>query len=43
MAQRVLVCDAVDVILPKILKDNGMEVDYKPEVTQDELLRIAKQ
>lgn len=43
MAQRVLVCDAVDSILPKILKDNGMEVDYKPEVTQDELLHIAKQ
>lgn len=43
MVQRVLVCDAVDSILPKILKDNGMEVDYKPEVTQDELLCIAKQ
>lgn len=42
MAQRVLVCDAIDDILLKILKDNGMDVDYNPEVTKDELLRIVK-
>lgn len=38
MPKRVLVCDEVDRILPKILKDNGMDVTYDPEISHGELL-----
>ena len=38
MAKRVLVCDEVDPILPKILGDNGMDVTYDPEITGEDLL-----
>ena len=42
MALKVLICDTVDDILPKILKDNGMDVEYNPEITADELLRTVQ-
>ena len=38
MVKRVLVCDEVDPILPKILSDNGMDVTYDPEITGEGLL-----
>ena len=38
MPKRVLVCDEVDQILPKILKDNGMDVTYDPEISPSDLL-----
>ena len=38
---RVLVCDATDQILQKILKDNGLSVSYMPEIT-DELAEKIK-
>ncbi len=42
MSKRVLVCDEVDQILPKILRDNGMDVTYDPEISPDALLgRVA--
>ena len=36
-----LICDKVDPILPKILKDNGIRVTYEPEITPDALLEAA--
>lgn len=36
--KRVLICDEVDPILPKILRDNGMDVDYTPDITSAQLL-----
>ena len=33
----VLICDEVDPILGKILKDNGLDVTYEPEITTDQL------
>ena len=39
---RVLVCDATDQILQKILKDNGLSVSYMPEITRDELAEKIK-
>ncbi len=41
MPKRVLVCDEVDPVLPKILRDNGMGVDYEPDITADGLLEKA--
>lgn len=41
VATRVLICDVVDPILTKILTDNGMEVDYKPEITADDILETV--
>ena len=38
MPKKVLVCDEVDQILPKILRDNGMDVTYDPEISPDALL-----
>lgn len=38
MPKRVLVCDEVDQILPKILRGNGMDVTYTPEISAGELL-----
>lgn len=38
MPKRILVCDEVDQILPKILRDNGMDVTYAPEISPGELL-----
>ena len=38
MARRVLVCDEVDAVLPKILRDNGMVVDYEPDIAPERLL-----
>jgi len=34
----VLICDAVDPILNKILIDNGLKVSYEPEITPDQIL-----
>ena len=36
-----LICDKVDPILPKILKDNGIRVTYEPEITPEALLEAA--
>jgi len=36
-----LICDKVDPILPKILKDNGIRVSYEPEITPEALLEAA--
>lgn len=36
-----LICDKVDPILPKILKDNGINVAYEPEITPAALLEAA--
>lgn len=33
-----LICDKVDPILGKILKDNGLDVTYEPEISPEELL-----
>lgn len=33
-----LICDKVDPILEKILKDNGIDVTYAPEITPEELV-----
>ena len=41
MARRVLVCDEVDAILPKILRDNGMVVDYEPDIAPERLLETV--
>lgn len=41
MAVKVLICDTVDLILIKILRDNGMEVDYTPEISAEQLLRTV--
>ena len=38
MSKRVLVCDEVDPVLPKILRENGMVVDYEPDITPERLL-----
>ena len=34
----VLICDAVDPILNKILIDNGLKVSYEPEITPEQIL-----
>ena len=39
----VLICDEVDAILPKILKDNGMDVTYQPDIDQETLLQNISQ
>lgn len=36
-----LICDKVDPILPKILKDNGIKVAYEPEISPEALLEAA--
>ena len=36
--ESVLVCDEVDQILVKVLKDNGLKVSYEPEITPGQLL-----
>lgn len=36
--ESVLICDKVDPILQKILKDYGLHVSYEPEITPDQLL-----
>ena len=41
VSKRVLICDEVDPILPKVLRDNGMTVDYEPETTPSQLLDSA--
>ena len=41
MPKRALVCDEVDPVLPKILRDNGIDVDYEPDITADGLLEKA--
>lgn len=33
----VLICDEVDAVLPKILKDNGLRVSYEPAITPDQI------
>lgn len=38
----VLICDPVDPILQKILKDNGLNITYNPTVTYDELYNIIQ-
>jgi len=34
----VLICDEVDPILNKVLKDNGLKVSYEPEITEEQIL-----
>lgn len=41
MSRIVLVCDEVDPVLPKILRENGMVVDYEPDITPERLLENA--
>ena len=41
VSKRVLICDQVDPILPKVLRDNGMVVEYEPEITPGQLLESA--
>lgn len=36
-----LICDKVDPILPKILRDNGIAVAYEPEIAPEALLEAA--
>lgn len=38
----VLICDSIDNAGVSVLKKSGMNVDYKPEITPDELLALAK-
>jgi len=38
----VLICDSIDNAGVSVLKKSGMNVDYKPEITPDELLVLAK-
>lgn len=40
--ESVLICDEVDPILGKILKENGLQITYEPEITPEQILeRIA--
>ena len=41
VSKKVLICDQVDPILPKVLRDNGMVVEYEPEITPGQLLESA--
>ncbi len=34
----VLVCDEVDPVLSKILKENGLKISYEPEITPEQIL-----
>lgn len=34
----VLVCDEVDPVLNKVLKENGLQVSYEPEITAEQIL-----
>ena len=38
----VLICDSIDEAGVSVLKKSGMKVDYRPEITPDELLDLAK-
>ena len=38
----VLICDSIDEAGVSVLKKSGMKVDYRPEITPDELLALAK-
>ncbi|XP_055599503.1 D-3-phosphoglycerate dehydrogenase [Uranotaenia lowii] len=40
--KNVLVCDAVDNACVKLLQDNGINVDYKLKLTQDQLIKEVK-
>ena len=35
--EEVLICDQVDPILKKILDENGLKVNYSPEITPDQI------
>lgn len=39
---RVIVCDEIDTKGIEIMKKSGLEVDYKPEIKPDELIRSVK-
>lgn len=39
---RILITDPVDDIMIKTLKEKGLYVDYQPQITREELLRIIK-
>jgi len=39
---KVLVCDAIDQKGIEIMKKSGLQVDYKPEIEPDELMRTVK-
>src|SRR4026207_480897 len=43
VAGKVIVCDAIDEIGVTILKKAGLVVDYKPEISSDELLTTVEQ
>ena len=40
---RVLVCDAIDKKGIDIMKSNGLQVDYRPDIKQEDLLNLAKE
>lgn len=42
MDERVLVCDEIDQKGIEVMKKSGLQVDYKPEIKSDELVKLAK-
>ncbi len=42
MDGKVLVCDEIDQKGIEIMKKSGLQVDYKPEIKSDELVKLAK-
>ncbi len=40
---RVLVCDAIDKKGIDIMRSNGLQVDYRPDIKQEDLLNLAKE
>ncbi len=40
---RVLVCDAIDKKGIDIMRNNGLQVDYRPDIKQEDLLNLAKE
>ncbi|RPI47833.1 MAG: 3-phosphoglycerate dehydrogenase, partial [Chloroflexi bacterium] len=40
---KVLICDSVAPVTLDTLRQAGIEVDYRPDITADELLRDAGQ
>ncbi|NMJ87561.1 MAG: 3-phosphoglycerate dehydrogenase [Thaumarchaeota archaeon] len=42
MDEKVLVCDEIDQKGIEVMKKSGLQVDYKPEIKSDELVKLAK-
>ena len=38
-SEKVLICDQVDAVLVDILKKNGLQVSYEPQITPDDLAK----